>query len=233
MLYLIPTPLAEKTANFVLSPQIKEILPTIEIFLVENIRTARRFLREYIPNFDLDTPEIHELNQQTTANDLKKTLEKIEKGKITGVMSEAGCPSIADPGNWIVKWSHSKNIEVIPLIGPSSIFLALMASGLNGQQFCFHGYLPIDAEARKNKIIELEKQSQKNNQTQIFIETPYRNNQLKEAFLTHLHEDTWFCVACDITNENAFIKTFQKKNWKNIVVDLHKKPTIFLFLWNK
>ncbi|TAE74639.1 MAG: SAM-dependent methyltransferase [Bacteroidetes bacterium] len=230
MLYLIPTPLAPKTADFVLAPQIKEILPTIEIFLVENIRTSRRFLREYIPNFDLETPEIHQLNQDTTPQELKKTLDKIEKGKIVGVMSEAGCPSIADPGHWLVRWAHSKNIQVLPLVGPSSIFLALMASGLNGQQFCFNGYLPIDAQERKNKIIELEKYSRKNNQTQIFIETPYRNNQLKESFLQHLSDNTWLCVACDITDENSFIKTFQKKNWKKIEVDLHKKPTIFLFL---
>jgi 16S rRNA (cytidine1402-2'-O)-methyltransferase len=230
MIYLIPTPLSPNTAQNVLSPQIKEILPTIEIFLVENEKTARRFLREYIPNFDLEKPILQKLDKDTTPQDLKQVLKEIEKGKITGLLSEAGCPNIADPGSWLVRWGHTKKIEMIPLIGPSSIFLALMASGLNGQQFAFQGYLPIDNAQRKQKLIELEKQSRKNQQTQIFIETPYRNNQLKATLCEILQPNTSICIACDITSENQFIQTNTAKEWTKIEVDLHKKPTIFLFL---
>lgn len=226
-LYLIPSVLAPNTQNDVLAPQIKETVKELDCFLVEEVRTARRFLSSLKMGKPIESLQFEVINKKTKPKEVEELFNKF-KGKNIGVISEAGCPGVADPGALAVEYAHRKNIKVVPLVGPSSILLALMASGMNGQSFTFHGYLPIDKRDRAKKIQEIEADSFRKNQTQIFIETPFRNNILFENLVSTCHNATKLCVACDITDENEFIQTKLVHEWKTQKIDLHKRPAIFL-----
>lgn len=227
-LYLIPVPLADEAAAKSLTPYLQETINTINEYIVENEKTARRCLKQ----LGLLTPQnqliVHDYGKHHREDGLKEFFEGLESGKDVGLMSEAGCPGVADPGAEIVAEAHKRGMKVVPLVGPSSILLALMASGFNGQSFTFHGYLPIDKIDRSKRIKELEGFADKLKQTQIFIETPFRNNALLEEILRSCRNDTYLCVASNITSEEEFIKTQTIGNWKLSVPELHKKPTIFL-----
>jgi 16S rRNA (cytidine1402-2'-O)-methyltransferase len=227
-LYLIPTVLAPGTTGQVLTPQIQEVILQTNHFFVENIRTARRFIGELQTGKAIDEIEFYELNKDTSINDIRKHFALFKEGKDAGIISEAGCPGIADPGAIAVKLAHDQSIRVVPLVGPSSILLALMASGFSGQSFVFHGYLPIDKLERARVIRQLEKDALQKNQTQIFMETPFRNNQLLDDLLTYCMPATLLCIACNITAPDEFIRTLSARDWKEHKPDLHKKPTIFL-----
>ncbi len=228
--YLIPSFLSETNSkeNF---PQVNnEVIYSLDIFIVENLRTARRFLRKIGYNKDFDEVKFFELNKHTERIEINSFLKPLLNGNNIGLISEAGTPCVADPGSEIVKLAHELNVDIVPLVGPSSIILALMASGFNGQSFVFHGYLPIDKKHRINKIRELENNAYKLQQTQIFIEAPYRNNQLFQAIIENCSNETLVCIAVDITNtKTEFIKTKNVNEWrKNKLPDLHKKPVVFL-----
>ena len=228
-IYLIPSLLGEDGEDSY-APSVKEKIFGIEFFIVENERSARRFLRRigYNKNFN----EVRMVKTETDKEFVsdENLLNHLREGKNIGVISEAGAPGIADPGSAVILWAHQQSIKVIPLIGPSSIFLALMASGLNGQQFCFHGYLPVQSNERRKKISQLEEESHRKNQTQIFMETPYRNESLLKDLLQTLKPATLLCIATNITLMDEFIFTEQVSRWKNKIPDLKKKPTIFLIL---
>lgn len=226
-LYLIPTTLGDTTINSVIPQEVQELIPNIKHFIVENIRTTRRYLKKVNREIDIDSLTFYELNKHTSAKDISGYLHAIDKNDI-GIISEAGCPGVADPGADVVKLAHEKNIQIVPLVGPSSILMSLMASGFNGQNFAFNGYLPIKANERAKKIKQLDTRSLSESQTQIFIEAPYRNNQLVKDLIQNCSSGTRLCIAMDITMESEFIKTLPIKAWKNIDVDLHKKPAIFL-----
>lgn len=226
-LYLIPTTLATATEQQVLSPQIFEIVPQLTVFFVENIRTARRFISSLKLDINIATLHFEVLDKKTSSKEIADYFQKYLNQDI-GILSEAGCPGIADPGAKAVEKAHDLDIRVIPLVGPSSIFLALMASGMSGQSFTFYGYLPIEKSSRKKKILWLEKRSMQEKQTQIFMETPYRNKQLLQDILNSCQAHTRLCIACNITAKDELIQTKTIKNWKNDFPDLHKKPTVFL-----
>ena len=225
-LFLIPTVLAEDTSGTVLSPQIVDTVLNLDIFFVENIRTARRFISSLKLGKVIDELTFFELTKDTPLTETRQQLLNLTKN--AGIISEAGCPGVADPGAMAVKLAHEAGIKVVPLVGPSSILLALMASGMSGQSFTFHGYLPIDKVQRKKAIQQLERDAQMRNQTQIFMETPFRNNQLMEAVIETCQSDTSLCVASSITASDEFIKTLPVRQWRKEKPDLHKKPTIFL-----
>ncbi len=229
-LYLIPIPLADGTTQEVLPAQIQEIVSQLDIFFVENIRTARRFISSLKLGKVIDELTFYELSKDTPeAETLAQLKAVVSLKKNIGVMSEAGCPGVADPGAVAVKLAHQLNIEVIPLVGPSSILLSLMASGMNGQSFVFHGYLPIEKEKRNTILQQLGREAKSKLQTQIFIETPYRNNVLFASILEVCSPDLRLCVAADITSSNQFIKTLSIQKWKSATQpDLHKRPTVFL-----
>ena len=231
-LYLIPIPLAEETVEQVLPIQIQEVVAEVDTFFVENIRTARRFISSLKLGKVIDDLTFYELSKDTPeAETLKQLKTAVTHRKNIGVMSEAGCPGIADPGAVAVKIAHQLGIEVVPLVGPSSILLALMASGMNGQSFVFHGYLPIEKEERNKALQQLSKEAKTKQQTQIFIETPYRNNVLFEAILEVCPPDLILCVACDITAKTQFIKSLSIQKWKSSPKpELHKRPTVFLLV---
>jgi 16S rRNA (cytidine1402-2'-O)-methyltransferase len=193
------------------------------------LRTARRYLKLLDKEKDIDHSSFFILDKHTGADEFISFLKPIEEGHDVGILSEAGCPGVADPGAEIVKLAHQKNITVVPLTGPSSLLLALMASGLNGQNFAFNGYLPIDKSERAKAIKHLETKSIKENQTQIFIEAPYRNDALAREIIKNARPTTRLCIACDLTLPDAFIKTLPVAQWKKKLPDLHKKPTVFLF----
>ncbi len=227
-LYLIPTTLGECTINDVLPESIKRTIDFIDYYIVENEKTARKFIKNVHPQKVQATLHLSSLNKHTEVSEHSKMLQPCLEGHNVGLMSEAGCPGVADPGAVIVKLAHEKGIQVIPLVGPSSILLAIMASGMNGQSFTFHGYIPIDKSEKKTALKNLEKISQDKNQSQIFIETPYRNNKMLEDILQALQPNTHVCVATDITLETEYIKTMRVSDWKKAVVDLHNRPTIFI-----
>ena len=227
-LYLIPNVLSDGNWQNVLPAQIHPILTNTKYFIVENIRTARRFMKQVNREINIDECTFYELNKRTKSSELPSFLKPLEQGFDVGVISEAGCPGIADPGADVVKIAHQKRYKVVPIVGPSSILLALMASGLNGQNFAFVGYLPIKPNERVREIATLEKRLRNNRQTQIFIETPYRNNQLISDLLKTCSPTTLLCIAANITGENEFIATKTIQEWKNKVPDLHKQPVIFL-----
>ena len=226
-IYLIPTPISEADLKAVLPFRLIETIQELDTFFVENIRTSRRFLSKAgLKNIQDIVFEI--LDKKADHQKIEGLLNIVKNGENVGIMSEAGCPGIADPGSKINILAHKYNIDIIPLTGPSSIFLALMASGFNGQNFQFHGYLPIDKNERKKSIKNLERLVYTKNQTQIFMETPYRNNQVLDALLKLLMPDTLLCIASNITSEDEFIKTKPVKSWRKQVPDIHKKPAIFL-----
>lgn len=227
-IYLIPSPLGTGTIDTVLPDYVKKIINKIDYYIVENVRTARRFLKKAGIQTLIDDLEFMILDKHTQPQELEKFLIPITNNKDIGIVSEAGVPCVADPGAEIVKLAHKKNIPVIPLVGPSSILLALMASGLNGQNFAFAGYLPIQTRNRTEKIKFLENRSVKENQSQIFMETPYRNQKLLEDLLKTCQLNTKLCVATDITLDTEFIKTKTVQEWKANIPDIHKRPTIFI-----
>ncbi|TCK64728.1 16S rRNA (cytidine1402-2'-O)-methyltransferase [Winogradskyella wandonensis] len=227
-LYLIPTRLGDNPPLEVLPLSIKKIIEQLDDYIVENEKTARRFIKRVVPNKPQPSLRLKVLNKYTQQSELNSFLDPCENGLSMGIISEAGCPAIADPGSDIVSIAHDKNITVVPLVGPSSILLALMSSGMNGQSFAFNGYLPIDKNERKKEIKTLERRSAELNQTQLFIETPYRNNQMLADLVSVLNPNTRICVACDLTLPTEFIKTKPAKDWKNSKEDLHKRPTIFV-----
>lgn len=227
-LYLIPVTLGDTSIDKVLPSYNRDIIVSIRYFIVENIRSARRFLKKTDSEIVIDDLTFFELNKHTNLSDIERYLEPIVKGESVGVISEAGCPAIADPGADIVAIAQRKAMKVIPLVGPSSILMSLMASGFNGQSFAFHGYLPIDGTERIKKIKQLEYRIAQEDQTQLFIETPYRNLKLVEDLIKNCIPSTKLCIAMDITCENEFIKTLSIKEWKNKLPDMNKKPCIFL-----
>jgi 16S rRNA (cytidine1402-2'-O)-methyltransferase len=227
-LYLIPTTLGEGDPNDVLPQTIKRTIDFIDDYIVENEKTARKFIKSIQPEKVQSTLRLSPLNKYTEVSEHAKMLQPCLEGKNVGLMSEAGCPGVADPGAVIVKLAHEKGIQVIPLVGPSSILLAIMASGMNGQSFAFNGYIPIDKAEKKTALKNLEKLSQDKNQSQIFIETPFRNNKMLEDIIQALNPSTYLCVATDITLPTEFIKTMRASDWKKIKVDLHNRPTIFI-----
>ncbi len=227
-LYLIPTTLGDNAPLEVLPISVKKVIEDVTIFIVENEKSARRFIKKISPKKSQPSLELFLLNKFTQAIELPEFLTPCIAGKDVGLLSEAGCPGVADPGAEIVKLAHEKDIQVVPLVGPSSILMAIMSSGLNGQSFAFNGYLPIDKNERKKEIKRLERLSFEQNQSQIFIETPYRNNKMLEDICTSVSADTNVCVACDITLQTEFIKTLPAKIWAKKNVDLHKRPTIFI-----
>lgn len=227
-LYLIPTRLGDNAPLEVLPISIKKIIETVDDYIVENEKTARRFIKKISSNKSQESLNIHIINKYTEASELPSYLNPCLNGNPVGVLSEAGCPGVADPGAEIVKIAHEKDIQVVPLVGPSSILLALMSSGMNGQNFAFNGYLPIDKSERKSALKKLERISFEHNQSQLFIETPYRNNKMLEEICMSLHNNTRVCIACDITLPTEYIKTQTVKDWKHTNIDLHKRPSIFI-----
>ncbi|MCB0450822.1 MAG: SAM-dependent methyltransferase [Confluentibacter sp.] len=227
-LFLIPTTLGDNDPLEVLPIKVKQIIDQIDTFIVENDKTARHFIKRISPEKSQPALKMFHLNKHTDAVDLPTFLEPCLNGVNVGLLSEAGCPGIADPGADVVKIAHKKNIKVVPLVGPSSILMALMGSGMNGQRFAFNGYLPIDKGERKSEIKRLERLSFEQDQSQLFIETPYRNNKMLEDLCSVLDQNTNICVACDITLPTEFIKTQTASQWKKNSVDLHKRPTLFI-----
>ena len=212
----------------VLPQTIKRSIDFIDHYIVENEKTARKSIKMVQPEKKQSELVLFTLNKHTESKEHLAMIQPLLEGKNMGLMSEAGCPGVADPGAVIVKIAHDKGIQVVPLVGPSSILLALMASGMNGQSFTFNGYLPIEKEEKKSALKFLEKLSFDKNQSQIFIETPYRNNKLLEDLIQILHPETHLCVATDITLPTEYIKTKKITAWKKEKVDLHKRPTIFI-----
>ena len=227
-IYLIPVTLGESSVEKVIPSDIKTIVSGIKFFIVENIRSARRFLKKINPEINIDELDFKELNEHTPARGIEQFLEPLAKGADIGIISEAGCPGVADPGADVVKIAHQKGFTVVPLVGPSSILLSLMASGMNGQNFAFIGYLPVKPVDRNKAIRELEKRSFSERQTQIFIETPYRNNKLIDDLLANCQSQTRLCIAADITLDTEMIKTATIADWKKTKPDINKRPTIFL-----
>lgn len=229
-LFLIPSAISANTQDAIVPPLVKERLSGIRYFLAEDIRTARRYLGSLKVYERIEVLSFSVLNKDTKEAELAALFAPLFEGNHLGVISESGCPGIADPGALAVRFAHQNQIRVIPLVGPSAIFLSLMASGLNGQHFAFHGYLPVRAQEAAKAIRELEKESRSKNQTQIFIETPYRNNTLFANLVRNLMPETQLCLALDITGENEFILTQSVKNWQLKSIELPKEPAVFLFL---
>jgi 16S rRNA (cytidine1402-2'-O)-methyltransferase len=227
-LYLIPVPLGETEHSRVLPEGNREAVLSLKHFIVENVRTARRFLKKMEPSIVIDELSFAELNEHTSPELISGMLAPMATGASMGLMSEAGCPAVADPGADVVAMAQRKGYRVIPLVGPSSVLMALMASGFNGQRFAFNGYLPVEAAKRVERIKALESRMYAENETQIFIETPYRNEKLLEDLIRVCRPSTRLCIASDITCNNEFIRTRLIKEWAGNRPDLKKKPTIFL-----
>ncbi len=228
MVYLIPSFLSEDAVETIPS-YVLTAVKECQVIFAENERTARRFLKSICKEIVIDDFEWHTIHK-VEKEQLKTFRQKLKEGKNIAIISEAGCPGIADPGQLLIGQAQKENAMVKPLAGPSSILLALMASGLNGQQFCFTGYLPIDNVERNKKIKQLEEESIKKKSTQIFIETPFRNNKMLEAILQNCKPTTLLCIAVEITSAREMIKTKSIEDWKKEKIDLHKKPAIFLLL---
>lgn len=230
-LYLIPTVISEGTQHDVIPPHTLKAIRHIRHYLVEDVRTARRFISSLKVVSNIEELQFSVLNKDSKEEDLPDLMKELFNGNDLGLMSESGCPGIADPGAKAVHFAHNKNIEVVPLIGPSSIILGLMASGLNGQQFAFHGYLPIEEAEAAQRIKELEKESRVRKQTQVFIETPYRNSRLLGLLIKHLHPATQLCVAIDLSGTDQRILSRAVKEWAGgKEKELPKTPAVFLFL---
>ena len=229
MLFLIPAYLSEESPKDYFAPSIKEYILKTDYFFVENEKTARKVIKFFAPEKKQSDLKLFILDKYSESNDLKEAQKLMKSGQDFGLLSEAGLPCIADPGNLMVKWCHENNIKVIPINGPSSIILALISSGFNGQEFTFHGYLPIDREQKKKQILFLENQVQKSGYSQIFMETPYRNNQLLEDLIKFLNPNTKLCIAANINHPTEeFIKTLKISEWKNKKPELHKIPAVFV-----
>lgn len=227
-IFLVPTPIGDTAINLVLPSGNRDVVRKIDYFVVENIRTARRFLSRYGLDRPFDEIEFRELNEHTRPEDLPDLLSPVQEGKDTGILSEAGVPAVADPGSDLVALVHSYGIEVVPMVGPSSVLLAVMASGLNGQSFAFNGYLPVKQPERNQAIRFFEGRAWKEGQSQLFIETPYRNLKLLEDILTVCREQTLLTIAADLLQENQYIRTLSVRQWKKKKPDIHKRPAIFI-----
>jgi 16S rRNA (cytidine1402-2'-O)-methyltransferase len=236
-LYLIPTTLGDtnnsesakqSNPNDVLPQTVKRAIELIDCYIVENDKDARKFIKSICPEKVQATLNLSTLNKHTEISEHNKMIAPCLQGINMGLMSDAGCPGVADPGAAIVKLAHEKGIQVIPLVGPSSILLAMMGSGMNGQSFAFNGYLPIDKGEKRTALKNLEKLSNDKNQSQIFMETPYRNNKMLEDILEALQPNTHLCIAADITLPTEYIKTYKVADWKKTKIDLHNRPTIFV-----
>jgi 16S rRNA (cytidine1402-2'-O)-methyltransferase len=227
-LFLIPTSLGECDFNRILPTLNNEIVTDLKHFIVEDVRTARRFLKKVNQSINIDELSFFVLNQHTTAEEISTFLKPMIDGHDMGILSEAGCPAIADPGADVVAIAQRKNFTVVPLVGPSSILLSLMASGFNGQSFAFVGYLPTQPAERSKALKKLESRAYTENQSQLFIETPYRNMKMVEEILQTCQPNTRLCIAADITLDTEFIKTKTIKEWKSNIPDLNKRPCIFI-----
>jgi 16S rRNA (cytidine1402-2'-O)-methyltransferase len=228
VLYLIPTSLGETDLDRILPAYNNEIVNRLDFFIVEDVRTARRFLKKINPATDIDSKTFYVLNQHTRPEEIAGFLKPLSEGREVGVISEAGCPAIADPGADVVAIAQEKGFKVVPLVGPSSILLALMASGFNGQSFAFNGYLPVQPADRTKAIKRLENRAHNEKQSQIFIETPYRNMKMLQDIISVCLPTTRLCIAADITLETEFIHTKTVNDWKKQLPDLNKRPCIFI-----
>lgn len=231
-LYLIPNVIADHTQQLDIPARVLQVLPNVRHFLAEDVRTARRYLSSLKVYSSIEDLHFEVLNKDTNPLALEGFFSPVLDGFNMGVLSESGCPGVADPGAMAVKYAHDNNIQVIPLVGPSSILLALMASGLNGQSFAFNGYLPVESKALAKAVRDFEKESRHKNQTQIFIETPYRSNSLFQSLIKTLHDKTLLCVAASITGESEEIRTYSVRRWKTLNKEMQKVPVVFLFLAN-
>jgi 16S rRNA (cytidine1402-2'-O)-methyltransferase len=229
-IYLLPMLLGDTSIDLVIPGEVKQTIISLDTFFAENIKTTRRYLRKIDKTFDIDNSTFQVLNKKTSTEELSEMVQIVKKGKDAGIISEAGLPGIGDPGSQLIAMAHLNNIKVIPLTGPSSFVLALVASGLNGQSFAFHGYLPVKTPELDKQIKTIEKTSGQLNQTQIFMETPYRNNQMLKQLTESCHPGTQLCVASNITTSEEYIKTQTINEWKRTKIDLHKKPTVFALL---
>lgn len=227
-LYLLPVTLGDTPVEKVLPAYNKEIITEIKYFIVEDVRSARRFLKKVDRSIVIDDLTFFTLNKHTSPEEISGFLKPLAEGNSMGVISEAGCPAVADPGADVVAIAQRKNYKVVPLVGPSSIILSVMASGFNGQSFAFHGYLPIEPADRMRRLKELEARVYSENQTQLFIETPYRNHKMLEDILKTCRPQTKLCIAANITCEGEFIQTKTVKEWKGKLPELNKIPCIFL-----
>ena len=227
-LYLIPNGLGKTFQPDIFPKQIKSVIEKLDYFIVENEKEARRFIKKITPNKKQSTLKLFSLNKHASMEDIITYLNPCLEGNDMGLMSDAGCPSIADPGAIIVQKAYTLNIKVKPLVGPSSILLAMMSSGLNGQNFAFNGYLPIETLERKKVIKNLENKSQKWDQSQIFMETPYRNEKLFLDLKHTLDRETKLCIAYELTQPDEFVKTMSVGQWNKTIIQFHKKPAIFI-----
>jgi len=228
ILYLIPNTLGQSNIDNVLPSYNISVAKNLRHFIVENVRSARRFLKMLDRDIVIGDLSFYELNRHTPPDRIAELLLPIYKGHSMGIISEAGCPAIADPGADVVAIAQRKNIRVVPLVGASSIILSLMASGFNGQSFAFVGYLPIDKKARIQRLKQLESRASSERQTQIFIETPYRNNQLVQDMVATLKPDTLLCIASELTTDTESVKTLPIAEWAKQQIDINKRNTIFL-----
>ncbi|MDA9668329.1 SAM-dependent methyltransferase [Flavobacteriaceae bacterium] len=228
VLYLIPTPLGENPPLEVLPLTVKKIIEDQNHFIIENEKAARRFIKKIAPNKNQEQLILYPLNKFITQEETETYLDQCKAGISIGLFSDSGCPGIADPGSVIVAKAHRLGIQVKPIVGPSSLILAMMSSGMNGQNFAFNGYLPIEQKKRKQAIIKFEKKAIKDNQAQLFIETPYRSDSLHKELLKVLLSNTLLCVGCDLSLQNEYIKTLTVSQWKNERVNLNKRPCIFI-----
>jgi len=228
-LYLIPNTLGKTPENNTIPEFVLNVIRRLEVLIVENVQTAARYLQwvgDTVPEYEI---EFLLLNKKTPAHEIASFLDPLKKGKDAGLLSEAGCPVVADPGSQLVKMAHAQNIKVSPLVGPSSILLALMGSGFNGQQFCFHGYLPIEQQQRRKAIQQLEQRARKDQSTQIFMEAPHRNDAVVQDVISYCQPDTRFCSATNLTLPDEQIISKRIADWKGeSLPSLHKEPTIFL-----
>ncbi|MDD4150587.1 MAG: SAM-dependent methyltransferase [Bacteroidales bacterium] len=227
-LYLIPNVIGDIEPKLVVPENLPMLIESLQHYIVEDIRNARRYLRKLSKNIIIDDLHFYELNKHIDDAQISTYLDVCKNGNNVGLISEAGLPCIADPGSVIVRMAHQKGIKVVPITGPSSIFLALMASGLNGQNFAFNGYLPVDSNSKNRKLRELEYKSQKEGQTQIFMDTPYRNNKMLDDIISSLNPNNYLCIAVNITCEDEMIETRKISDWAKTKPDLHKKPCIFI-----
>jgi 16S rRNA (cytidine1402-2'-O)-methyltransferase len=227
-LYLVPVTLGDTPLGNVLPQYNSDVIAGIRHFIVEDIRSARRFLRKVDSQFDIDGSQFFELNKHTSPQDVASFLKPLQDGKPMGVISEAGCPAVADPGADVVAIAQRKGLKVVPLVGPSSIILSVMASGFNGQSFAFHGYLPIKPEERARRLKQLEQRIYNEQQTQLFIETPYRNGKMIEDIIKNCRPQTKLCIAANLTCDDEYVRTRTLKEWSGSVPDLSKIPCIFL-----
>ncbi|EGJ70955.1 Uroporphyrin-III C/tetrapyrrole (Corrin/Porphyrin) methyltransferase [Bacteroides coprosuis DSM 18011] len=227
-LYLIPVTLGDTSIEQVLPAYNKDIILSIKHFIVEDIRSARRFLKKVDQDIDIDSLRFYELNKRTPKSQFSNYLDPLHNGESMGVISEAGCPAVADPGADVVAIAQKKGLNVVPLVGPSSIILGVMASGFNGQSFAFNGYLPIDTNERMKSLKNLETKIYQEDQTQLFIETPYRNHKMLDDILAHCRPQTKLCIAANITCPDEYIQTKSVQEWKKGVPNLAKVPCIFL-----